>query len=184
MWMMTEIHPDGVIDKIYADSDNLTYRAHMYHLVALFAGILSSIIVLFNIFKPTRYLVYMITKVLVDFFPFFCVFCTSICMYGILNIYLQEKMGEKGLISEVGNPPTIMDGFMVSWSIMLVDHDYEYKTTTGSLIYLVFTIWLIIIMLNLLIAIISNTFAKVQETKKATDYKMKASLILQISHIR
>jgi len=77
-------------------------------------------------------------------------------------------MGETGL---VGDSPTLTDAFMTSWSIMLVDHDYEWKTFVGQLVYLAFTIFLIIIMLNLLIAIISNTFNNVQQTKKATDYK-------------
>ena len=57
---------------------------------------------------------------------------------------------------------------------MLIDWDYKAVTIVGKIVYLTFSVFLVIIMLNLLIAIISNTFANVQETKVATDYKIKS----------
>ena len=86
-------------------------------------------------------------------------------------------MNEVGLIGSTST----RDAFMTCWSIMLVDNDYSYKTFVGKLVYLCFSIWLIIIMLNLLIAIISATHAKVDQTKNATDYKIKCDMLLQMS---
>jgi len=57
---------------------------------------------------------------------------------------------------------------------MLVHYDYDYQTHVGKMVYLVNSVWLIIIMLNLLISIISHTHDEVNSTRKATDYKVKA----------
>ena len=56
---------------------------------------MNSLVIGFNLVKQTRYLVFMITEVTKDFFPFFCVLLLTIFQYAVLNIYLQEKMGEK-----------------------------------------------------------------------------------------
>lgn len=52
----------------------VSYADHAVHLVALIAGTLNAIVIFFSFFPQTRYLVYMIDKVVVDFVPFFCVF--------------------------------------------------------------------------------------------------------------
>jgi len=77
----------------------------------------------------------------------------------------------------VGGDDKFLDGFMTCWSIIMVDHDYEYKTFVGKVIYLIMTTWLIVIMLNLLIAIISKTHQEVDEFKEPTDYKIKSEIL-------
>lgn len=153
---------------------------HVFHYIALIAGIMNSIISFFNLFKSTRYLVFMISEVIGDFYPFLTVFCTVLLQYSFINIYMQQHMDETDL---VGGGTNMIDAFMTCWSIILVDHDYEYQTVIGKTVYLVMSTWLIIIMLNLLIAIVSATHESVDEHKGPTDYKIKCEILWQITKI-
>lgn len=175
-------------------SDNcvISQRAHVFHFVGMFAGIFNAIITFFNLFKSTRYLIFMIIQVIEDFYPFLALFLLTILQYSILNIYMQEKMGENGNEKDkngnyieglAGGDTNLFNSFMVCWSIMLVDYDYDFQTRMGKIVYVGFTVWLIIVMLNLLISIISETHNKVILTKKATDYKVKSTQLLELSHI-
>ena len=55
----------------------------------------------------------------------------------------------------------VFDAFFNSWKIMLVDWDLEWKSMVGKAAYFGFSMFLIVIMLNLLIAVISKTHDQV-----------------------
>lgn len=80
-------------------------------------------------------------------------------------------MGETGLIGSK-NP---LDAIVVGWKIMLVSYDYDFQTVVGNLLYFFITVYLIIVMLNLLISIVSSTYERVNSQMKVTDFKVKAS---------
>ena len=91
----------------------------------------------------------------------------TIIQYTVLNYYLDKNMGENGL-----SDPNFFTAFMKTWGLMLVSFEHDYTSFAGKAIWFINTIWLIIVMLNLLISIISNTHDEVQQNKKATDYKV------------
>ncbi len=49
--------------------------------------------------------------------------------------------------------------FKKTWEIMLGSNDYNYKTKDGWNVYACATLFIVIMMLNLLIAIIGETFS-------------------------
>ena len=92
----------------------------------------------------------------------------------MFSIYLEQNMGEKGLIGS----KNLFLAIIHSWKAMLVDFNYEYQTIVGTVLYVGFTMLIIIVMLNLLISIVGNTYSEVSATKKGTDYKVKGSMLL------
>lgn len=99
-------------------------------------------------------------------------------------------MGESGLNGDVipGTESSLRPGIVdfgqasvVAWQIVLVNNDYQYKYWPGNIVYFFYTVFLVIIMLNLLIAIISNTYDRVNNTRKGTDYKIKAQQLVLLS---
>ena len=80
-----------------------------------------------------------------------------------------------------------MRSFEHTWLLMFGefdedDYDKNLRTLNGPIIFFLNTCIMPLIMLNLLIAIMSDTYANVMESIKDTDYKAMNIIIMQIEH--
>ena len=62
---------------ITKESGEISRIDHLVHLISIITGTLNGITIFFSFFAQTRYLIYMIIRVIQDFWPFFCVFTAS-----------------------------------------------------------------------------------------------------------
>ena len=61
---------------------------------------------------------------------------------------------------------------------------FEAETIIPWALYFAFTLVLIVVMLNLLIAIISDEFDRVQASRKSTDLRAKCEILKEYGEIR
>ena len=57
--------------------------------------------------------------------------------------------------------PNLLNAFQLTWALMLSDNEYRFKTRMGWFAYFVFTIFLVVIMLNLLISVVGDIYDRV-----------------------
>jgi hypothetical protein len=115
----------------------------------------------FRIFKPTGYLIRMIVTVVVDMRYFLIVLLVTILGFG--NAFLVISLGntdEKNIFTT-----DFIDSFFYTYRMVLgdfaTDEFGEVATPLIWLLFLFFTVFNMIVMLNLLIAIISDSYAGV-----------------------
>ena len=120
----------------------------------------------FRIFEPTAYLIRMIVTVIASMKYFFLVLAVTIIGFG--NAFLVIAMGNPKYEDEENNPRFIegfMESMLFSYRMVLGDFDTTQFGQVGlPLLYfffLTFTVFNMIVMLNLLIAIISDAYASV-----------------------
>ena len=69
------------------------------------------------------------------------------------------------------------------WMLSYGDFDTEGYDTTKWVLFVIATIFLPLMLLNLLIAIVSDTFDRVYSNRVSSDYKELASLILEQEYL-
>jgi hypothetical protein len=108
-------------------------------------------------------------------------FCSILAFSGTFFILAQNNEGEDVFVE------TYIESILKIFQLMLGDFDTEKFGTTGyAVVYLMFAvaaIFLIVVMLNLLIAIISDTFANVQSQAQRKMYQEFAQLICESFHL-
>lgn len=124
-------------------------------------------------FKSTRYFIGMILQTVKDVAAFMIIFFFALFGFCLLNILVHfDSFGEEGVpltefIKEMG----------VQYRVGLGDFDTAGYNTGTWIIFLIATFFVTLIMLNMLIAIMGNTFSEVTAIYQATDYKEKAALL-------
>lgn len=156
------------------------YWSRFIQLLSINHAMVASFFCLFRIFDKTRFVTVLFMSVFWDMQAFFAIFMISIVQYAQQNIYLEQHLQEEGLI---GGSKLTGDAIFVTWEIILVNYDYEYKTRYGKFIYMFYSYMMNIIMLNLLISIVANTFQIVNDNRKGIDYFMKSQNLLFLSQI-
>ena len=135
-----------------------------------------------RIFKTTGYLIGMILEVIKDMRHFFLVLLVTIIAFA--SSFLAISLG-----NDEANQFTTsnLDATIFTYRMVLGDFDTgafgEVATPVVWILFLLCTIFNMIVMLNLLIAIISETFAKVTELADQKIYQEMAALIAENSYL-
>ena len=137
---------------------------------------------LMRIFRQTSKFISMIEAVITDMRVFLYVFFITLIAFGqAMFILANNNSGDDKFIS------SFFDGVFFAYRMSLGDFDV---TKLGSVyLYLVFimfvlsTLFLSIIMLNLLIAVISDTYARVEASALNTMYKTMADLMVEQEYL-
>ncbi|OMJ78564.1 hypothetical protein SteCoe_21587 [Stentor coeruleus] len=136
----------------------------------------------FRIFKRTRYLVRIIIEVVIDVIPFTMVLCYSIASIALLGYTLQEPCDN--LTSELCSENSAFSQAINEWNIQYQLNLGQFSTENYD-----FIDWMqffgstglnTLIMMSMIIALMGNTFEKVEEMAAIADYKEMASYILEI----
>ena len=121
----------------------------------------------------------MLRQVVWDVMPFMFLYCFAIGQFTIVNAYLSSHFSEEGFKAD-----STFDQFMNCWSIALINFDENYETPIGKLMYFFLSLLFNIIMLNLLISIVGNSYSEFNAIREPQDYKAKSTLLLSLSQIR
>jgi hypothetical protein len=144
-----------------------------------------------RIFKDTGYLIRMISTVIVDMRHFFLVLFIAITAFG--DSFLCIAMGNPEL-DDKGEPNAarFTNGFINSiiytYTVILGGFDVATYEDSAAyvlvmVLFLLCTVFNMIVMLNLLIAIISESFAAVNSNAKNAQFQEMASLISENNYL-
>ena len=122
----------------------------------------------FRLFDNTRYMVNMIKEVVKDALSFLLLFLYSTLAFGFIYFALDDADSDE-----------IATYLRNSYKFNLSDYDTETYDTLEWLVFLAASMINIIIMLNLLIAIFSDTYTRVKENRIIADQLELASLIYE-----
>jgi hypothetical protein len=111
--------------------------------------------------------------------PFMFLYCFALGQYTVINQYLSSHFSEEDFAANDS-----FDSFMDCWSIALINYDDDYKTPLGKLMYFFLSLLFNIIMLNLLISIVGNSYSEFNDIRDPQDYKAKSALLLSLAQIR
>jgi len=132
------------------------------HLIANFCIILRGFLSTFRLHDSTRYLVGMILAVFNDIKGFTCVLFSAVILFSVSFMQLARTFDEKAL-SIGGDKPSIIESLHLTYNMIFAIFDYKFETNTiiGWIFYLMATQFMIVIMLNLLISIVSDTYDRI-----------------------
>jgi len=133
-----------------------------------------------RIFSSTAYLVRMIIEIMLDMKFFVGVLILATTAFGNAFYILGRNSPE-----EEGNlaGDNFVDAFIFSYKMGLGDFStYGFSTKDEEMLWIFFllnSLIILIVLLNLLIAIMGDTFDRVQETQESSMYRELASMILE-----
>ncbi|OMJ90474.1 hypothetical protein SteCoe_7177 [Stentor coeruleus] len=125
----------------------------------------------FRVFKATRYYINLIYEVVLDIFPFL-----MIVFYSTLAFSFIFERVFRGTSDQV---PDYFYYLSVSWELNLGTFSSSDYTTLMYLAFILHAVLNPIIMLNLLISVMSNTFERVNSQVEVADNKELAKMILE-----
>lgn len=126
-----------------------------------------------SIFQSQRTLIQMIKECLVGMIPFLIVVALTVFSFALVNYSLDKEEGlhkDKGLFVNLANQYRILFGENP-------EIEFDSKHIIRWTLYVVFTLLMCTVMLNLLISIISDEYDRVQATQKSTDLKAKCDIL-------
>jgi WD40 repeat protein len=131
----------------------------------------------FRIFNKTRYLIRMIREVISDMVPFLLVLAVTTFALGMLFVIANSN---KSLESDAGD---IFMDFLHAWRIALGDFDTDKYNTYEWVVFVLGSMLNTMVMLNLIIAIMGDTYDRVQAGMEVADAKELTLLIIEIESI-
>ena len=126
------------------------------HFIGLFFCLFNGIVILFRMFSGSRYLMCMIIESIYDMKDFLIIVMFFITWISII-LYKLNEMGDE----EVVESNEFKYIFEEVYLLMLGYGSWEVETDLGFFIYYISTVILIILLLNLLISILGDTFDRV-----------------------
>ena len=126
----------------------------------------------FRLFESTRYMIDLIKESITDMLGFILVLAFSVISFAFIFYTLEDPK----------NKSTLVDNIINSYSINIGGGEIK----GGSLYKILFYIATVInpiILLNLLISILGNTFERVESSRIISNYKELASLILEVEQL-
>ena len=128
-------------------------------------------------FKGTRYLVRLISEVFKDLPSFLVIFFMIFYIFAVLFYVFDGEKDEREawdwIIKELAN----------IWVLSFGDFNTEGFDNWQWALFVIATIFLPLMLLNLLIAIVSDTFDRVYQNRVASDYKELAKLVLEQEYL-
>ena len=126
----------------------------------------------FRAFKPTRYLVKMITECFDDMYSFMILLVYS----GFSFMFLFCALGD--------HPVDLLMSFKVSFMISIGDFLIDDFNFLQYVIFVIATLMVLIIMMNILISIVGDTFDRVQMEATYKDAEAVLDLVLEVENVR
>lgn len=135
------------------------YNLNLIHLIAIISILTRGCLSSFRLFNETRYLVGMILEVFHDINGFLFILLSAVLVFSVIFMFLERQMFEQQFFIN----GEIIESLHMSYSILFANFPFgfETRTITGWLVYVASTMFLIVIMLNLLISIISDTYDRI-----------------------
>ncbi|CDW78106.1 wd-40 repeat protein [Stylonychia lemnae] len=135
-----------------------------------------------RIFKQTGYLIRMLTEVISSMRVFLVVLCIVMIAFGEAFLRFSEMSGEDSFILNYA------DAFVYTLRLAIGDTqtDTFNNTVQPTLLWILFSICLIltnVVMLNLLIAIISEAFEIINQNSEQANYQERARIIAENSYL-
>ena len=124
----------------------------------------------FRIFDRTRYLIHLLLKVMTDLGPFLIIFFLS-NFAATLAFYSNSSDSDFG------------DLLLATYSISYGAWDYTWPTELQYIIFILCSLINTLVLLNLLIAIISDTYSRVSENLEIVDMQELADIISEVDTI-
>lgn len=127
----------------------------------------------FRVFTSTRYLVNLLLEVVKDILPFLVLLFYFTLAFTFMNLSLHEN-------NSYSSFTVISDTFLLNFG------DFSISSETGSWNWVCFIISSLVnflIMVNLLISIIGDTYDKVQAYRQIADRREMAQIILEIEYL-
>ena len=142
-----------------------------YNVVAAFAIMLTWFRMLdfFRVYYQTRYLIRMIIEIFKGMFSFLIIFLFVVLVFSL------------GLMALRGDE--FVEIWQASYQSSFGDFEDDYQTHSERTIFFLASVFLPLVMLNLLIAIMGDIHDKVQEEQAVADVKEKLDLILEIGRL-
>jgi WD40 repeat protein len=125
----------------------------------------------FRMFDGTRYMVRLLSEVMKDMKVFFIILFYSTLAFTFI-FYLRNP--DSGSFSEF---------LTVSYRLDLGDFDADYESSFDWIIFFLATVINPLIMLNLLISIMGDTYGKVQETNDIANYQELTGMVIEIEKL-
>ena len=122
----------------------------------------------FKVFDSTRYYVWMILEVVKD-------------TKGFLGILIYFAIAYCGMLGTTINS-SFWDTFKVSYNLLLGDFDTGDLDNLQWAVFIIGSMLNLIVMLNLLISIISESFAKINSEKMASDTRIRLDLVIEVEN--
>lgn len=124
----------------------------------------------FRMFEGTRYMVRLLSEVIKDMQVFFIILFYSTLAFAFI-LYLNDPKFTFG------------EYVTISYRLDLGDFGGDYKGVFDWIIFFLATVINPLIMLNLLISIMSDTYSKVQETNDIANYQELTEMIIEIEKL-
>lgn len=124
----------------------------------------------FRMFDGTRYMVRLLSEVIKDMKVFFVILGYSTLAFTFI-FYLRNQTF------------TFSEFLTVSYRLDLGDFDIEYTDSFDWVIFFLATVINPLIMLNLLISIMGDTYGKVQETNDIANYQELTEMVIEIEKL-
>lgn len=149
-------------------------QKEIYTLLILFSWLRG--ITYFRVFDKTRYLIKLIMEATVDIVSFFIILFYSTLAFALI----YNSMGES---DENGEKMSFEKDFITSFKLNLGDFSEKTDTLLGLTIFIAVSIINPVIMLNLLISIMSDTYNRVKQSSIVADSRELASMCLELEGI-
>lgn len=157
----------------FKDPENLTTKAVMQGTMSLFIWL--KFLYFLRIFESTGYLIRIIVQVCIDMRHFLLLLLLTFIAFGEAIQSISDTTDEKftGYLGGIGYVYRMVLGdFGVE--------DFEIRAPVFMwILFLMCTVFCMIIMMNLLIAIISESFANINSVSKQANYRERAKIICE-----
>jgi hypothetical protein len=153
----------------------MKYEGNLLDVLTLITNLLCWVrgLTYFRTFKPTRVFVRMVIEVTKNTSSFLILLAYTTLAYGTLMLASSEPEGRL----------TFMDNMLRAYLLDLGDFDYEGFTNSKWIVFFIASIINCIIMLNLLISILGDSYAEVQETLIESDYSQMLDVIVEFEKL-
>lgn len=146
--------------------DNDEYNKYLWCIIIILSW--GRFISVFRIFSSTRYLIRIIIEVIKDMIPFMFILSTGTFAIGLLFYEIE------------GNNRDMISCILQSYRIAYGDYDVEHYTYEKWMVFIIATVINPLIMMNLLISIMGDTYSRVQDLQAVADSKELGSMILEV----
>lgn len=165
----------GIYSSVEGDTLVMNETVKWSFLVCVMISGVRAFISFFFLFSSTRHFILLLIKCIEDMVPFTIIFFSAILVQSVFIIISSNHN------PDVEEYMTVTDALKRGFEMSLVDNDLEKDFSLVYIVYIEGSVFLVIIMLNILIAIISDSFEQLYEIKAIQDAKAMASLLIEVS---
>ena len=141
----------------------------------------------FGLFEPTRYMVDLLNEVIADMLGFLFILAYSVCSFSIIFYAIYNPVTDGGDSNpNIGNNTApdqgILQSVFISYLVML-GNNFSYAPSLYTIVFIFSTIINPIILLNLVISIMGDTFNRVEQSREISNYKELAGMVLEAEQL-